>query len=468
MRNHMRNTMLNKLQLSAIAILMTSLSACAVGPDYETPVQVADISFTSPYQQAEQAQSWWQAFNDPTLNELIRQGLAENRTLAQARANVDRAYAVFRDTDNDLLPNGSLDVGYQASENATLATADDGVITRGYSTGANLSWDLDLFGKLRRASEAAEAQAQQADILWHDAQVQLISQVATSYGDYRGAQLRLQVAEQNLENLRQTRAIVQARVDVGVASELELAQINVQLHQVEAAMPTYQVALITAEGTLSALLAQRPGELKLGEQAQLPELNQPVAVVDGENYLRYRADVASAERLLAARTANIGVATADLYPNLSVRGFLGFLSSPGLTLSSETESWSVAPSLSWQAADLGSVKARIRQAEASTKMALAQFEQEVFDAVNDMQVSLRSYNLSREQELSTEQQWVAGSQAVRIARERYDAGSGEFIDLLDAERELLRARDQLAQLQQQSFTRLVDIYRSFGGGIQLL
>jgi len=342
------------------------------------------------------------------------------------------------------------------------------VITRGYSTGASLSWDLDLFGKLRRASEAAEAQAQQADILWHDAQLQLISQVATSYGEYRGAQLRLAVAEQNLQNLQQSRAIVLARLEAGMASELELAQIDVQLHQVHSMVPAYRVARLTADATLSALLAQRLGQFNLGAVPQLPDLKQPVAVVEGENYLRYRADVASAERLLAARTANIGVATADLYPNLSVRGFLGFISGPGLTLGSDTQSWSVAPTLSWQAADLGSVKARIRQAEASTQMALARFEQQVFTAINEMQLSLTSYNLSREQQLSAEQQWHASNKAVQIARARYNAGSGEFFDLLDAEREQLRSRDQLAQLQQQSFIRLVGIYRSFGGGIELM
>ncbi|MBU1311897.1 MAG: TolC family protein, partial [Gammaproteobacteria bacterium] len=367
-----------------------------------------------------------------------------------------------------LLPKGTLNTGYQAGENGTVSPADDGVISRGYSAGASLSWDLDLFGKIRRATEAAQAQAQQADILWHDAQVQLISQVATSYGEYRGAQLRLVVAEQNLQNLAQSRAIVLARLEAGMASELELAQIDAQLHQVQAMVPAYRVALLTADATLSALLAQQPGQLKLGAVPHLPELKQPVAVVAGENYLRYRADVASSERALAASTAQIGVATADLYPNLSVRGFLGFLSGPGLTLGSDTQSWSVAPTLSWQAADLGSVKARIRQAEASSQMALAQFEQQVFNAINDMQLSLQSYNLSREQQLSTELQWQASNKAVQIARERYNAGTGEFLDLLDAERELLRSRDQLAQLQQQSFTRLVGIYRSFGGGIQLI
>lgn len=460
--------MLNTIKLSAIAILVASLSACAVGPDYQSPAQVADINISAPYQQAELAQSWWQAFDDVALNKLIERALQENRTLAQARANVDRAYAVFRDANNDFLPKGTLDAGYQASENGTVSPADDGVISRGFSTGASLSWDLDLFGKIRRATEAAQAQAEQADILWHDAQVQLISQVATSYGEYRGAQLRLVVAEQNLQNLKQSRAIVLARLDAGMASELELAQIDAQLHQVQASVPAYRVALLTADATLSALLALKPGQLSLSAVPNMPQLKQPVAMAESANYLRYRADVASAERVLAARTAEIGVATADLYPNLSVRGFLGFMSGPGLTLGSDTQSWSVAPALSWQAADLGSVKARIRQAEASAQMALAQFEQQVFSAINEMQLSLSSYNLSREQQLSTEQQWHASNKAVQIARERYNAGTGEFLDLLDAERELLRAREQLAILQQQSFTRLVGIYRSFGGGIQLI
>ncbi|MCB2425691.1 efflux transporter outer membrane subunit [Methylophaga pinxianii] len=457
----------NTLKLTTICVLVMSLSACVVGPDYRPPAKVADINVSQTYQQAELAQSWWQAFDDESLNRLIKRALDENRTLAQASANVERAYAVFRDTKNDILPKGTLDAEYQASENATLQS-DNNVITRGYSAGANLSWDVDLFGKLRRATEAAEAQAQQADILWHDAQVQLISQVATSYGEYRGAQLRLQVAEQNVQNLQQSRAIVMARLEAGMASELELAQIDVQLHQEQAAIPAYRVTLLTADATLSALLAQRPGQLGLDDAPHLPQLKQPVAVVEGENYLRYRADVASSERLLAARMAEIGVATADLYPNISVRGFLGFLSGPGLSLGSDTKSWSVAPSLSWQAADLGSVKARIRQAEASSEMALAQFEQEVFDAINEMQLALNSYNLSREQQLSTQRQWEASHKAVNIARERYDAGTGEFLDLLDSERELLRSRDQLAQLQQQSFIRLVDIYRSFGGGIKLI
>ncbi|MDX3774952.1 TolC family protein [Chromatiaceae bacterium AAb-1] len=460
---------MRKLFRPTIAALSVAvLTACTVGADYQAPQQVADIQFSRPYQQAETTLSWWQAFDDNDLDRLVTTALQQNRTLAQARANVDRAYAVFRDARSDRLPSGSIDAGYQATENATLDPADDNLIVRGYRGGASLSWDLDLFGKLRRASEAAEAEAEQARILWHDAQLQLISQVATSYGEYRGAQLRLNVAQQNLVNLQQTRAIIDARLQAGVVSDLELARIDGQVYEVEASIPAFEMALLRADATLSALLGQQPGQLRLGAVPRLPELTKPVAIADGQNYLQYRADVAIAERALAASTARIGVATAELYPDLSISGFLGFVSGPGLSLGSQQSSWAVAPTLSWQGANWLSVRARINAATASQKMAYAEFEQRIIEAVGQMQLSLQQYNLSRQQQLKTEQQWYAANTALNIARARYNAGSGEFLELLDAERELLRSRDQVALLQQASFSRLVDIYRNFGGGISLI
>ncbi|MFT5719977.1 MAG: multidrug efflux system outer membrane protein [Motiliproteus sp.] len=471
-------------KVTALALMVGTLSACAVGPDYLAPEQVKDVPFSSPYKPSNQALNWWQAFDDEVLNRLIDKALVENRSLAQAQANVGRAYALFHDADNNSVPAGSLDTGYQAYKNSTLASSDDGIVSRGFSTGVNLSWDIDLFGKLQRASEAAQAHAQQADVLWRDAQLQIISQVAISYGDYRGAQLRLQVAQENLDNLEQSRAIVVARLDAGMASELELARMDAQLYSVKVSIPAYESQLQSADAALSTLLAQRPGRLSLDQLSldklslnkkgksphliRLPQLQQPVAIVEGENYLRYRADVASSERALAASTAQIGVVTADLYPNVSIGGFLGFLSGPGYSLNSGSQSWSVAPTLSWQAADLGSVRARIHAAEASSRMALADFEQSVFTALNEMSLALKNYNLSRQQELMTALQREASQKAVSIARQRYNAGSGEFLELLDAERELLRSRDQQAQLEQQTFTRLVSVYRVFGGGIKVL
>ena len=232
-------------------------------------------------------------------------------------------------------------------------------------------------------------------------------------------------------------------------------------------VPTLNTDLLRAKATLSALLGKAPGELNLADATPLPQLNHPVSIEDSRAYLSFRADVAAAERKLAASTADIGVVTADLYPALSVKGFLGFVSGPGLALNAANQAWSLAPTLSWQAADLGSVRAKIRAADASAKMALADFEQQVFDALNDMQLSLDTYNLSREQQLFSELQYKASTKAMIIARVRYEAGNGEFYDLLDAERTWLQSRDQLAQIQHQSFVKLVSVYRAFAGGLTI-
>jgi multidrug efflux system outer membrane protein len=457
----------NIFSLSNIAFAIFTLSGCAVGPDYTAPQVVEQIQLEQPYQQAANATRWWRAFDDVELNRLVSIALEQNRTLQKAQANVERAAAIFKDADNDGLPKGSLDVGYQASENSTISLGDNNVVSRGNVVGTRLSWDLDLFGKIRRATEAAAANAQQADVLWQEAQVQIISQVASSYGDFRSAQLRLQVAEHNLENLQQTRKIVEVRRDAGFASEFEIARVDAQYYEIKTMVPAFSADLLRAKATLSALLGFAPGELTLADALPLPQLSQPIAIVDSRDYLKYRADVAAAERRLAASTANIGVATADLYPALSIKGFLGFVSAPGLALNAANQAWSVAPTLSWQAADLGSVKAQIRAANASARMALADFEQEVLDAVNEIQLSLHEYNLSREQQIFSELQYKASTKAMLIARVRYEAGSGEFFDLLDAERTWLNSRDQLAQIEHLSFEKLVSVYRVFGGSLAI-
>jgi outer membrane protein, multidrug efflux system len=454
-------------KLAAIAFVVLAAAGCAVGPDYVSPVKVGDIQIDTAYQQALESTSWWQAFNDEELNRLISIALQQNRSLAKAEANVERAMAVFIDAENDDWPKATFDSNYQVSKNTNISTLDDNLVNRGATLGANLNWDIDLFGKIKRASQAAQANAEQAEALLQDAQVQIISQVATSYGDVRGAQMRLKVAQENLDNLQQTRQIINTRVNAGFVSEFELARIDAQFYEIKAQLPVFQRALLQAKSALSALLGLTSDQLVVADESHLPQLSQPVVIQDSRKYLHYRADIASAERALAASTANIGVRTADLYPSLSVNGFLGFVSSPGLTLNGDTKGWSVAPSLSWQVGDLGSVKAQIKAANATAKMALADFEQLVFTALNEIQLSLDEYKLSREQQLLIESQFKASTKAMIIARVKYEAGNGEFYDLLDAERDWLRSRDQLAQVQQLSFTKLVTIYRVFGGGLEI-
>ena len=463
------------IRLTAISMALASLlfGCASVGPSYAAPVAANQVQLPVEYRAADKAQNWWQQFNDPVLNQLIEKALLNNQTLAAAEANVKRAYAAFEDSDNDGLPRMDITASQQNNQVPDSAAVNAGQIQRQANLGGALSWDLDLFGKLRRAAEAANARAQGAELAWQEAKVQLLAQVAASYGDYRGAELRLSVAEQNLGNLRRTKQIILARRDAGFASDLEISRIDAQIYQLQSTLPQFAFAKAQANATIAALVAQ-PAEQFVVDSALVksradafPELNKPLSFANQHNYLKFRTDVAVAERELAASTADIGVATAELYPEVSVSGFLGFISSPGLSLGSQNEAWSIAPSLRWQATELSSIQARIRGAEAEQQMAFARFQQTVFDALAQMQTSLQGYRTSREQQLSSQQQVAATEQAVQLTRAQYEAGTIEFLDLLDAEREWLAARDQQAVLSAQSFQRLVSIYRAFSGGIEL-
>ncbi|MDC8831079.1 efflux transporter outer membrane subunit [Alteromonas gilva] len=446
--------------------LLGMLSACAVGPDYVPPAQVETINVSSGYQRASALQSWWRAFNDEQLNALIVRALEQNRTLHEASANVERARAVFSEADASLWPDGTVSGNYQAGRNTSLLPQDNGLTLRGYTSGLGLSWDADIFRKLQRAEEAAKARAEEADLLWQDTQLQIISQVVSSYGQYRGAQLRMFYAQMNLHFLQQSQAVVEAQVAAGSATKLALAQIETQVYRLKTSIPAIQIAQQTAKSTLAALLALPLDELQLNGAAALPQLQQPLPVTHSVNYLKYRPDVASAERNLAASSAQIGVMTADLYPSLSVSGFLGFISSPNLAFNSASESWNIAPALQWSGLNLGVTKARIRSAEADSKIALARYEQTVIDAINEMQLSLNSYQLSREQMGNATRQYQSSQEAVDYARANYQAGTIDFLQLLDSERELLNSRDQLTQIELAHFIRLVDVYRSFGGALE--
>ena len=463
------------IRLTAISMALASLllGCASVGPSYAAPAATNQLQLPAEYKAADKAQHWWQQFNDPVLDQLIEKALSNNQTLAAAEANVKRAYAAFEDSDNDGWPRMDITASQQNNQIPDSAPQNAGQIQRQASLGGALSWDLDLFGKLRRASEAANARAQGAELAWQEAKVQLLAQVAASYGDYRGAQLRLTVAEQNLGNLRRTKQIILARRDAGFASDLEISRIDAQMYQLQSTLPQFQFAKAQANATIAALVAQPAeqfvvdGALVKGEKQSLPELTTPLSFANQHNYLKFRTDVAVAERELAASTADIGVATAELYPEVSVTGFLGFIASPGLSLGSQNEAWSIAPGLRWQATELSSIQARIRGAEASQQMAFARFQQTVFDALAQMQTSLHGYRTSREQQLSAQQQVTATEQAVQLTRAQYEAGTTEFLDLLDAERDWLAARDQQAVLSTQSFQRLVSVYRAFAGGLEL-
>lgn len=453
---------------STVALSALLLSACAsVGPDYQQPdAAQVNLAVNDNLSIGQYERQWWQRFDDPVLNQLVELALEHNQSLAAAQANIERALAQFSDIDNDVWPSASADLSYQNSKGQQPGGSTQRVQGRTYQGGVNVNWQLDLAGKLRRASESASANAQAVQSDLHNLQVAIVSNLVSVYADFRGTQHQLKVAKRNVELLEELAKLVQIRQKEGLASELELTRIKAQQSGVKASIEQLNSTLKRKAYDLALLSGYRANELPvtLGEQ-EVPALNGPVAIGDAASLLLRRPDIQAAERRLAAVTADIGVATAAFYPQLKVNGFLGFVTGQSSLITDNSSAWSVIPSISWQGLDWNSIKAQVAMANAQQRKVLADYRQQMLTAVNQAQSSLTAYSHSQNSlhHLSAHRQ--ASEKAMELATAQYRVGLTDLLSLLDTERSLLAAQDAYAQGQTQVMKDLVAIYHAFGGAI---
>jgi len=458
---------MRNIKLLVIAPIALLVGCVTVGPDYQAPQeQAVELHVAKDIETASYERLWWQRFNDDVLNKLVALTLENNYSLEAAKANIDRALANFADVDNDDRPVGSVDVDYHNSKAQQPDFTDERIYSRRYQVGANLTWQLDLVGKLERASESAYANAESVQADLHALQVSIVSNLVSLYADYRGLQKRVQVAHRNVDILKQTADITQLRFEEGMASEFEFARVQAQLSSVQASIAQLDSLLKQTEYDLALLAGYQAASLPVDLlEEPIPSLNKPVAIGDVGELLLRRPDVRSAERRLAAATAQIGVAKADLYPAVNVSGFLGFLTGHASGLDNSARAWTVAPSLSWQGLDMGSVKARINIANAEQRKALADYQQQVLVAVNDAQSALSTYSFSQQQLHHLADQQQASEKAMELATLQYESGVFDLLDLIDTERTLLASQDSYAAGQAQVMKDLVAVYQAFGGAI---
>ena len=445
-------------RLSAIALLL-SLGGC-VSSEYQIPAQLtAEQPLPAQYQLEAAPARWWQQLNDPQLMTLLQQAGAQNASLLAASANVKRYAALQSDAADNDLPQLTATAGMERSQQGK-----DGVVSSRYQQGASLAWQLDLSGAVALAAEAAQQDREIALLRLQEVQLAVLTQVARHYGDWLGAQLQIDVAQANLANLAKTRTIVQAQLDAGSASALELTRLQAQVYQVEAGLPALYLQQSQAQLALAALTAQT--EVQLTKRS-LPQFSQPLALSQWQDALAKRPDLAIAERQLAKAHTQLAIDKAAWYPQLSLQGFLGFVSLGSVKTGSDQQSWSLAPSLSLPATDPMSVADRIDASSAGTEVALQQYRAQVFAVVRDVKGSLDTYNQGRREQLLQQQQLAASAEAVRLTQLRYQSGMADFLQLLDAERELLSARDQAARLSLANYQHLVGLYQEFAAGLVL-
>jgi len=458
------------------SLLVLALSACAVGPDYQTPnTEAANITAATDgaagqknFDRSRFEGIWWQQFEDPTLNQLVTQSLKGNRDLRVAFARWKAARAIRDDISNDNLPVVTSRVSSDLGKGQIPGQTTDRVNSERYDLGLDMAWEIDLFGRIQRNLESANAEQQSLEADLYQLQVSMIAELVDAYGQLRGAQLREKIALANLENQQESRKITINLRDAGVGDQLDVERADARLASVEASVPQLQAEQVREKNRIATLLGERPDKLTVDlSPKDLPAIAKALPIGDPGELLQRRPDIRSAERQLASATARIGVAKADLFPQVSLSGFLGFTAGRGSQIgSSAANAWALGPSITWAAFDLGSVRARLRAADADAEGALATYEQQVLLALEESENAFSDYGKRQQRLISLIRQSESSRSAADLAEIRYREGTADFLVLLDAQRERLAAEDTQAQAEVELYRGIVAIYKALGGGWQ--
>ncbi len=459
----------NSLKKSAaLALLSLLMAGCAVGPRYKSPqppeitYHAADPALVSAT--AYNAQ-WWKQFEDPVLDSLVDRTLTANNSIKIARARLAESRAIYDERRLDRYPTAPVEASYNYSKEQIPGFSDDRRTINTFKTGFDAFWELDLFGRVGHgiAAGRAETEAFAADL--RDVQVSVTAELARNYFELRGAQWRLAVAERSLANQRETLHLTQLRRDAGVGEEQDVASAAARVAATEATIPSLQYEVSRATHRISVLTGVRPGELNADlSPRSYPAIAQALPIGDPAELLRRRPDVRAAERRLASATELQGAAVAEMFPKVSVSGFVGFLAGRGnLFLMPESAAWSASPGLSWSAFDLGRARARVRGSKASAEEAMASYEDTVLRALEETENALANYRAQQALLVKLNEQARESKRAADIARLRYREGVIDFLSLLDAERTQLQAEDAVAQAESEVYVGVITLYKALGG-----
>jgi multidrug efflux system outer membrane protein len=478
------------LLLVAAALLIVNLAGCAVGPNYKPPAMKVPAHWNDGDELAKQTASrgpksdlplWWVAFDDPVLNEIIAQALSSNldEKIAIARIREERAY--LASSRGGLLPSIGLDGSYTRQrysantpfgEFPQLVPREENT----YEAGFDASWELDVFGAVRRGVEASEAELATSVENSRDVRVTLLAEVARNYVAVRALERRLQIARANLGDQNDSLKLAQARFEQGFAPELDVIQARSLLETTQAQLPVLETEVSQTIHRVGVLLGREPDalEVQLSDLAPIPGITDPDAIAVRipaglpSDLLRRRPDIRRAEQEVAAASARVGLATAELFPKFYITGTAGLESiSTSDFLFGTSRMWSVGPTMRWPIFEGGRIRAYIEARNAQEEQALLIYQKTVLNALAEVEDALVSYAKER-----TRHQALAASvkdfnRSQLLARERYEEGYASYLDVLEAQRSLYTAQDSLAQSDQQLIGDLIATYKALGGGWEI-
>jgi outer membrane protein, multidrug efflux system len=454
--------------LCVLVLTTAALAGCSLRGPYEapaaTPVVVRNADPALFVAQAYDPR-WWRQFDDPVLERLEEEVLRSNHDVRMAVARVEQARAIFRDIELDRLPTATVGASVDRRQQAVPGFSAEPIRTTTYVAGFDAFWEIDLFGGVRSAVRSAAATAEGLEATLEDVRVIVAAEVARHYFELRGLQQQLAVAERSLANQGETLRLTEVRRDAGFGEEQDVASAAARVAAIEASLPPIRLAIAERGHSIAVLTGTRPGELAVNLSPRAyPPLARTLSLGDPSLLLRRRPDVRAAERRLAAATAREGIAAADLWPRVTLSGFLGLVAGRGsLFGGADSRAWAVTPALSWAAFDLGSARARLRGVEAATRESLAAYEQTVLRAIEETENALVAYREQQQRLVKLGDQARESGRAAAIARARYREGVADFLALLDAERTQLQAEDAVAQAEAGVFTSVVAVYKALGG-----
>ncbi|MDF1810346.1 MAG: efflux transporter outer membrane subunit [Phycisphaerales bacterium] len=462
------------LKIALLTAFVGFNQGCSVGPKYTAP----DIQVPSEFQtqlsnaietQQIQLGEWWTVFDDDLLNNLVDRGLTNNLDIQQAIYRIQESRALRGVSGAALLPTVDTSGAYSRTESSTkLATgAFSPRITNSYQLGIDAKWEIDIWGRNRHSVEAAQADLELTVENTRDVLVSIMGEIALNYVELRTFQERLRIARANVDLQEQTLQLTQSQFDANLVSKLDVSQARSNLESTRSTVPTLISGVHGIENRISVLLGVFPGELRkeLSISTSIPTPPTGVMVGVPTDVVRQRADIRAAERALAAQTARVGVATADLYPRLTLSGNIGFqAANSGDLLSSAARTGQFGPTLVWNLFDRKKLRDQIRVEDARVGQALAQYEQVVLVAFEEIENAMIEFQQEQVREEHLALAVIDARTAVELSRDRYRQGLTDFQSVIDTQSRLFQLEDTLATSNGAISTALIRLYKSLGGG----
>lgn len=462
---------------------LVAIPGCKVTSDYTPPQSQSPDCFNtlavdSPVTSALKnspatLDSWWKTFNDPMLNSLIERAAASNLDVKLAESRIREARAQRRFVKADELPKVNASGLYDRKRNSENSIGSFGSNESYdlFQAGFDASWELDLFGRVSRSVEAADAELAASVEARNAVLVSLLAELALNYIDYRASQINLDIAEKAVAAQESTLTLTESRFSAGLIGELDVARAKAQLETRRSQVPPIKISMAQSAHRLATLLGKPAGSLdeELKSPSPLPVIAPEIAVGVPADMLRRRPDVRRAERQLAAATARVGVATADLYPRIALNGTLGVQSSQFADLFDiNSRYWSIGPSVTWPVFDAGRVRANIAVQDARVEQSLTQYEQVVLASYEESENAMVGFLREQARRAALAASVDANRRALTLAEQLYSSGLADFLNVLDAQRSLFVAEEALTLSEQAVVANLISIYKSLGGGWESL